>query len=375
MIRIHHYSERGLVNSWINSVRSAQDPLATLLATLKPAVLCDEHGCTGLPLNGTPQRAEIYVEPSLSEFGNPDVVIILHGESPKNKVVLFVEAKLCPFQESAPSHKPQDELAFQKNSRSVLHELYMKAVLHRNLQEKKEDFKSAVVYLADKQKGKSRKIGNDPQVKQLAREITDALPCFVALTTDLPPANGSDGWHGGKAISDLLHKISETIARVDDSNPFCCTPGYFDELTYMLSWHSLYELADTLHLTELKAAFEENRQKFVHVEVGPAELDAEMMRALEQLLNAQGLEVSKDRKTRRMTAYLKRPRRAVLACSVRRTFTGHGLHVYWVAESRQKKYPCTTSYDWPDLQSQAPKDIAEAVALTMEGPKESPSPS
>ena len=95
------YSERGMVNAWLTFIDKARNNNYLLKKSLEGAfpILNDSAEISLLKWLDLPEDAvvNIYIEPSLSEFGNPDAVILICDKNRKYRRVLFIEAKMCAF--------------------------------------------------------------------------------------------------------------------------------------------------------------------------------------------------------------------------------------------------------------------------------------
>ena len=105
MFTIHDYSERGLVNALFNALGQHQSPELLWTDLMSRARLwysaLKENQVRGPDFRKKVKTLSVYIEPSLSRFGNPDVVVLVdyHLQAGDQSVgdVYFIEAKLCPF--------------------------------------------------------------------------------------------------------------------------------------------------------------------------------------------------------------------------------------------------------------------------------------
>lgn len=84
-MRIFGYSERGIINSLMFNIGEDKE-LMTKFIKLLPSKIAEEIG--------NPVCFKILLEHSLSGFGSPDLIIIAHYKNPKDKKVIFFEAKV-----------------------------------------------------------------------------------------------------------------------------------------------------------------------------------------------------------------------------------------------------------------------------------------
>lgn len=88
MINILFYGERGIVNGIILDIKDSIEAQKAFLRAIKFADGNRPNWIENL------STMDFIVEPSLSEFGNPDLIIIA-SETDKTQHVIFLEAKVC----------------------------------------------------------------------------------------------------------------------------------------------------------------------------------------------------------------------------------------------------------------------------------------
>jgi len=317
-MELHRYGERGLVNAWVESIARASDPEAAMDRCLARLVqLGAEPRVVEI---GPIQDLRVYVEPSLSRFGDPDVVVLFESGA-HGPQVLFIEAKTTPFLDSAPDGLPRAATPahwYRRNCSSVLHELYLKSFFHHVAGDGR---KRRCAYAAE---SSERWAGADAAVVDLAKRCLEAVPWFVALTTDLPPEPGAP-WPLGERIAAQLRRIE-----VENGHP----TGLADR-AYLLSWHDLAAMA--AKGDDLDRAIRDNVGKFVF----PWVEDVESNAVLEQFWIHLGLVPGAERRTDgRRTRYLPGPpRRARLTYRYEAAFGGPELDVYLVPASREPGEP------------------------------------
>jgi hypothetical protein len=90
-VRMCGYSERGIFNALLYEIGFSSDPIHALSGLL--SLIC----VPGMPLDFSGlEGAEVLVEQSLSDFGDADVILLLHGAGWHR--VVFVEGKVKPSQ-------------------------------------------------------------------------------------------------------------------------------------------------------------------------------------------------------------------------------------------------------------------------------------
>jgi hypothetical protein len=304
------YSERGLVNALVESIMYPPDAVSSrsLLREILNASTWFDKG-PEIPVKETcPEISEfeMYVEPSLSDFGDPDLVVITHHRTTSSyeRRVWFIEAKLEPILESY--RKGKQRKTWKKHdedysSTSVLHEMFLKFAFWNGVRshEREKDtstFQTRVF-------GKTRKIGEDPLVLELASKIRGVshVPTFVAVTTDVfqrvskhnhdePmsfPCRGRFCAYpgGGVSIQEVLVRISENLHAANEIGG-----GWFHELTRVLTWQTLYDLAGKHGMNALSGSIDYNHPKFAFDVVWKDEVDLEEMKPrLQECLSRYGL--------------------------------------------------------------------------------------
>ncbi len=259
MVDLHGYSERGLVNALFESI-AASDNANDLWAELMDGARYWIDAYYGRParspeLQRSIKRLQIYVEPSLSRYGNPDAVVLVDYENKSGPpTAFFIEAKRETFTASVGSQ------GLEENSSSILHELFLKARFDELSNMPNGHLNNGVkIYNKDKN---PRTIGSDPMVLELARALKDRLAYFVSLTSDPTPPVGAP-W------PPALQQIPQKMLKIDTSNAKA-HPGvtYGDprvgwiECSLQLGWDEVYKWASTHQLTRILSTLEENRTKF-----------------------------------------------------------------------------------------------------------------
>ncbi|HIN85867.1 MAG TPA: hypothetical protein EYN06_05240 [Myxococcales bacterium] len=276
MVQLHDYSERGLVNALFESIGTNDNAHKLWAELIQQSVLWNSHlhGSTAMAPNlaDTIEHLAIYVEPSLSSFGNPDVVVLVDyktvaGQSRRGDV-FFIEAKLETFESS--SQTPDRD----KNCSSVLHELFLKARFYQlarwpkatpSLRKHPLLTPGVRVYNQDKD---PRKIGTDRQVLELAQAIATREAWFVSLTTDLTPQKGKPWPKELCSVTGMLKDIHDTNQHAHQQEHPTFT--YADPLSVdwwvnknlLLGWDKVWRWANKNSLERVKNAMRENRSKF-----------------------------------------------------------------------------------------------------------------
>jgi hypothetical protein len=270
---IHGYSKRGVVNAVFETIAGHADANRLLEKLLGRTAMWSSG--SRLPWKeGWVEDFEIYVGPSLSDFGDPDVLLLVkHRDLDLGWYAFFIEAKMEPFLMSSPPTAGDDK--YKKNSSSLLHKLFLKYcfstnyLVHGNDQNYLTALAEGISVYADEtepgssstqKKFRRRKIGQDPVVLWLVRRLRELAPTtfFVSLTTDPPPSpdeTSSRDWPLGKAVTGMLKKICVL-------NDCAGVSHQWVELSYLLSWFDVTEWANENDLKRVKQALRENEEKF-----------------------------------------------------------------------------------------------------------------
>jgi hypothetical protein len=323
---IFRYSERGLVNAWVEEASTEQ-----LLEGIKKARGLFKEELLNISTDIT--HVEVYTEYSLSDFGDPDLLLILHDVE-GNTIAVFIEAKLCPFLTSSPGRKIKPEY-YEKNASSVLHELFLKAVFWKN----RKDIEKKNIKLYDNEK--ERKIGKDKMVLDLAQKLTNCSEAyFVALTTDM---NLSEDKR--KEIKNLIIQISKK------------SPGTkWNEFTYILSWQDLAQMKD---LPGFQKTLKENvvKMTFPNIEdVDPMELNNFWQQVSSKLQHG------RERKRKgKWTLYNENEKKAVATYSITHGFWGPVAEFYLIHDKSRHVVPCSKEDYKPDVESDEFKELMNKI--------------
>jgi hypothetical protein len=283
---LYGYSERGVVNALFEDLANAGD--ATLLEkVLKDMVSYSKNPATKLPHFDS---FSIYVEPSLSQFGSPDVVLFLCDEG-RDVAVYFIEAKLESFMESTRKAKGDepDSIDYTHNSSSILHELFLKMRSWDYLKARKGLPEGVNVYQGD---SIYRSFGRDPMVLDLAERIFEApVAFFVALATD---AIGSDG------SPKQSQKVCDEVTNICQRNgmgkskdklipPLASNPSNSIAHLFLMQWQRIWALtAKEPRLSRTRRELERNETKFSIPWTDPVKPQALLAEATKGILTELG---------------------------------------------------------------------------------------
>ena len=348
MADLFGYSERGLVNALYETIVSHANANGLLEGLLRTCAKAGKHGqVVRFTLQKAIEDFDVYVEPSLSSFGNPDVVLIVKYKDGET-ATFFVEAKIEGFvQNSPPPYGDTDVGAtgsqnrYRANASSILHELYLKArfdQILRHCSSSRRPLHGVSAYVTDKT---TRGIGSDSLVGALVEEIwqTDHSH-FLAMTTDLVPKGYSSGrpWLAGIAIGQAIAGITRT------NDPYCAHrnpySAWSDE-TYVLSWHSVRAFAEAHGLDRVCREIGRNISKFrfpsAFSDVAGDDERALGVRAENLLLDWIGPTECRvaERSGGRRTLYV--GRLAFITYDVYQSFDGPKLHAYMVRRKTKRK--------------------------------------
>jgi len=185
------YSERGVLGSLLTDiVASGLDILTKILGF-------DDH-IIKLPENV--KRIQILLEPSLSDFGDPDAVIILDGSQ---RHVIFVEAKAgsswclsCEFQEFSQGNTNDPPPGYTSNlfTQLYLKERFVSCYDSQNNTAETRQLPKWLKKKKDDGRTGDRSLGENPTVKRMAYKIMNPSPTvsYLALIPSFGKANHRD---------------------------------------------------------------------------------------------------------------------------------------------------------------------------------------
>ncbi|MGB0591715.1 MAG: hypothetical protein ACPGU1_18720 [Myxococcota bacterium] len=276
----HGYSERGLVNALFESALWHPEG-ATILARLferawhppwaRPDGSIREMRRTRLwPRDAKIEDAEVFIEHSLSDFGEPDALILMTARLVSGERLtkaLMLEAK----RETWSKNVRYQAKNLRQNASSILHELFLKSRLADYLYSpalnqliKTDSHPGVRVYAHDKKR--YRHIGQEPMVRQLVDRLAQpAIPCFfLALTTTPNPtpeeASRPDGWSAGLEMASDIARITLENDITGKTTADSVGNGWL-EATSHLSWDDVADWAHEEGLERMTRTLEENVTK------------------------------------------------------------------------------------------------------------------
>ena len=264
MAKIHGYSERGLVNGLFEALAARAGAGALWLELLgRTRAWYHAHpsrsGRAQAPdFKGVIEALHIYIEPSLSGFGRPDVVVLADFED-GFKRAFFLEAKVGTFAQSVGLGGARQK-ALNKNSSSVLHELFLKARFGALLEEQPERLREGVrIYASPKER--LRKIGSDPMVLELVEALKGRILYFVSLTTDPTPPVGAPWPAALRAVAERMEEIDTTNAGADPRVSYQAPLGGWIEAALHMGWDEVWRWGQRHALHRFLDTLRENRSK------------------------------------------------------------------------------------------------------------------
>jgi len=183
-VRVCGYSERGIFNALLYDIGFSADPVSALSGLL--SLVCVPG--TSLDFSGL-EGAEVLVEQSLSDFGDADVILLLHGSGWRR--VVFIEGKVKPSQvRSWTAHSTWRDFLAQKkghlDSSNLFTQLYHKVRFVSALRDGGIAALQQGVTFPECSTKRLRKLGSNPVVLRAAQMIEayahDAL--YVAAVPD-----------------------------------------------------------------------------------------------------------------------------------------------------------------------------------------------
>ncbi len=271
------YGERGLVNSIILDMSSDLNKQKQFLRSIKFKDNSKRNWIENVV------NFRYIIEPSFSQFGNPDLIIVAEEEN-KKRHVIFIEAKVCAYNDA--SEKLGSSLlpnSYQRVASKLNIQLALKYRFAKNYAkgQKSDGFVETDREAKNKYNDNKRALKN-ANVINLCKEQFGENPefLFIALTNDnkdiMPftdqeflPAIGIDNWNSdkekfgilsyemletngvvnkkagyyGQASNGFLYLPANTIAKSDDRHIKTTNMGDWDR--------NLYKELETIY-TELK---------------------------------------------------------------------------------------------------------------------------
>jgi hypothetical protein len=183
-VRVCGYSERGIFNALLYDVGFAADPIGVLRAFLAlvrvPGSTTDFSDLQG---------AEVLIEQSLSQFGDADAILLLHG--PSWRSVLFAEGKVKTSQaELWTVHRAWSAFLARKEgkleSSNLFTQLYHKVRFIAALRDGGSSAVESGVAFPTCSRVSPRKIGSNPVVRRAARMVEDysQQAFYIAVVPD-----------------------------------------------------------------------------------------------------------------------------------------------------------------------------------------------
>lgn len=183
-VRVCGYSERGILNALLYEIGFSADSVGVLSGLLSlvrvPGSACDFPGLLG---------AEVLVEQSLSDFGDADVVLLLHGADWRR--VVFIEGKVKPSQAGSWTvHGAWREFLARKDNKldssNLFTQLYHKVRFVESLREGGIAKAERGVPFPDCSTKTLRKLGNNPVVRKAAQmiEVYAEEALYIAVVPD-----------------------------------------------------------------------------------------------------------------------------------------------------------------------------------------------
>jgi len=184
-VKIIGYSERGLINSLLFEIKTSQNSLEILNQFLTSITFPYRD------ITFEVSDAEVLIEQSFSDFGDADIVFLIHNN--ENKQIIFFEAKVKTFQSKGWTIREEFEkfkAGIQQNtvsSSNLFTQLYHKHRLIQTLQsDGLKQLQKGVTFPVCSSKT-NRKIGSNKVVLKAVNELVpycgDVL--FVALVPDI----------------------------------------------------------------------------------------------------------------------------------------------------------------------------------------------
>ncbi len=234
------YSERGILNALLYEIHHSGKGDALLKELIAEAVF----PVTNLPCIAADPVFTVFIEQSLSNFGNADAIIL--GQSEMRKYTIFVEAKV-----SAQSNNWRLEKEFADFKKGLVSKVkYHSSNLFTQIYHKQQfmehtldKLKSGVPF-PKWSKNRRRKIGTNPTVLRAAEQIKQH--CDTTFYLMLIPENDDDD-----AVKDFF---KNTLCNTNLPN----VPGWDVSHYGYLTWQQVKDFCDKQPLQHSLAVFQYN---------------------------------------------------------------------------------------------------------------------
>lgn len=189
-MKILGYSERGIINSFIFSIGEDKELMSKFINKITV------HESFKL---GNPKRYTVLLEQSFSDFGDADMVIIIHYkdkevEKAEDKIVLFIEGKVNTSGSNWIIKTQHDKYIQKKEykgySSNLFYQLYFKKQLIDNWPDIKNDLEKDTKdrKVAIQSFFRKRKIGNNP----IVHKAFNLIECKEAYYIGIVPTKQSE---------------------------------------------------------------------------------------------------------------------------------------------------------------------------------------
>jgi hypothetical protein len=268
-VEIGGYSERGIVNALFYDIAFSEKALALLADFLNILTLFPDNNLKEY-INHfhTITDAKILIEQSLSDFGDPDVILLLSGgdgkdNSPIWKCAIFIEAKVSTSQGSQWSIKKEGDLVKPTernkiNSSNLFIQLHHKAIFAKSLNNPDitiEYLQTDGVKFPELSTKTCRKLGLNPTVKEavikIKSYISDLAPLFIAIV----PVNYDDM---NNFLNDPGNRINIDMKKLFDPIAPWSTKGWG-----YITWLQIEKFCSNNNLKNAMHVFNVNRKQIL----------------------------------------------------------------------------------------------------------------
>jgi len=323
---IHGHSERGVVNAVFEAISGHPNAKELMEDLLGRIVLWENrHGVCRRSLTRSNYRLvdfEVHIEPSLSDFGDPDVLILADYQATDGgdhmKETFFIEAKIEPFLTSSPltkqevednrqgqdpgslnawdppdsvllaatitgcdlskwnanridlwralsGHTPPDTEFFQTNKSTILHELFLKYRFYERHLRQDANFispphnEALPAYGGENPADKKRSVGSNPLVLRLVRRLMENGSAVRFVSLTTDRSPDSKDERSWPMGMAVAHRF----VKMWEWNHLTGNPlGAWYEISDLLSWFDIWDWTHEHNLQRLQDSLIDNEDAF-----------------------------------------------------------------------------------------------------------------
>ncbi|NHM04089.1 hypothetical protein [Flavobacterium celericrescens] len=226
---MYGYSERGIINSLLFTIGNDVSLMNEFISLINIPTLFEQ---------GKPKSYDILLEQSFSQFGDADLVIIMHYENNQKSKVLFIEGKVKTYQKKHWSIQKQyeefnKEGKFKKNTSNLFFQLHLKKLLIDN----------------------AEKISNNEVVEEPWYETQRSIGKNDIVKNAFNKVKNCDAYYIG-----LIPSTQNEINNFVKSNANSDTVTILNSM-HFLTWHLVKEFCENKELEAVLLNFKYNEQQ------------------------------------------------------------------------------------------------------------------